>query len=266
MKTRVLLPLIWMSLCVFSLPPARAEGLTAQQVVDKSNLAAYYQGDDGRSVVTMTITDPQGRERKREFTILRFDVEDGGEQKYYVYFDKPADVRKTVFMVHKKPGSDDDRWLYLPALDLVRRIAASDKRSSFVGSHFFYEDVSGRRPDEDTHEMVSEDETSYHIKGTPKDPDSVEFASYVVQIDKANFLPLKAVYTDKQGKEYRQVEALQVKDIQGFATVTEAKVTDLLTGGFTVSQFNNVEYNIGLTDDIFTERFLRKAPRQWLKP
>jgi len=57
--------------------------------------------------------------------ILRRDVADGGDQKFYVYFLEPADVRKMVYMVWKHTDRDDDRWLYLPALDLVKRIAAS---------------------------------------------------------------------------------------------------------------------------------------------
>ncbi len=84
----------------------------------------------------MTITDAQGKERRREFVILRKDKEDGGNQFFYVYFFKPSDVRKMVFMVHKYVDRDDDRWLYLPALDLVKRIAAADVRTRFVGLTF----------------------------------------------------------------------------------------------------------------------------------
>jgi len=107
-------------------------------IVNKANLMAYYQGQDGKSYVTMKITDKNDNVRTREFIILRKNEEKGGDQKYFVYFLQPPDVRKMVFMVHKHVGADkeDDRWLYLPSLDLVNRIAASDKRTSFVGSDF----------------------------------------------------------------------------------------------------------------------------------
>ena len=114
-------------------------------IVSKANIVAYYQGKDGKAKVKMTVTDKRNQERRHEFNILRKDTEDGGDQKYFVYFLKPPDVRKMVYMVHKHadPDKDDDRWLYLPALDLDKRIAAGDKRTSFVGSDFLYEDVSG---------------------------------------------------------------------------------------------------------------------------
>lgn len=231
-------------------------------IVNRANLAAYYGGDDGKAHVSMTITDHQGRTRNREFVILRRDVVEGGQQNFYVYFKKPSDVRKMVFMVHKFIDKDDDRWLYLPALDLVKRIAATDKRTSFIGSHFFYEDVSGRGVDEDLHELLDTTGTQYVVKNTPKDPGSVEFSSYTVWVDKDTYLPQRAEYLDKQGQKYRVVEALETKEIQGIATVVKSRVRDLAGGGETVSQFSKIEYNLGLAEKIFTERYLRRPPKE----
>ncbi len=244
--------------------PARGAGLTVEEIVDKANKTAYYAGGDGKSDVSMVITDSRGRERFREFTILRLNIEEGGEQKFYVYFRKPADVREMVYMVWKHIGTDDDRWLYLPALDLVRRIAASDKRSSFVGSDYVYEDVSGRSPDDDTHELVETTDSFYRLKNVPKDPDPVEFSHYFIWIDRSNFLPMKAEYYDKRGELYRRVEALEIKDISGYPTVVKSRVTDLASGGNTVSEFSGIQYDIGLNENIFTERFLRRPPRRWI--
>ncbi|MDF1554033.1 MAG: outer membrane lipoprotein-sorting protein, partial [Deferrisomatales bacterium] len=219
------------------------------EIVNKANLASYYSGDDGVARATMVITDGSGRTREREFTILRKDLEDGGRQDYYVYFHKPGDVRKTVFLVQKKVDGDDDRWMYLPALDLVKRIAASDKRTSFVGSHFLYEDVSGRGVAEDTHTLQEETDQQYVLLNTPKNTTGVEFASYRLWIDKATFLPVKAEYTDPQGKVYRRVEALKVETVGGHPTVTESRVEDLNTGGNTVMTFSKVEYDQGIDED-----------------
>lgn len=236
--------------------------LSVDEIVTKANNVAYYSGDDGKANVHMTITDGQGRTREREMTILRKDIKDGGDQNFYVYFKQPSDVRKMVFMVHKHVTTDDDRWLFLPALDLVKRIAASDKRTSFVGSDFVYEDVSGRSLSEDNHELIETTGEHYVIKNTPIDKGSVEFGHYTIWIDKATFLPVKAHYFDKSGKHYRTVEALETKTIDGFPTVVKSKVSNELTGGHTVAVFSDVEYNIGLKDDIFTERYLRRAPRE----
>ncbi len=240
-----------------------AESVPAvEEIIERANITAYYAGDDGRADVRMTITDAQGRTREREFVILRRDVEDGGAQKFYIYFKKPADVRKMVFMVHKHMGRDDDRWLYLPALDLVRRIAGADKRTSFVGSHFVYEDISGRGLYEDTHELTEVNDKYFVVKSTPEDADNVEFSSFTTWIDRQTYMPMRAEYLDKKGNKYRIVEVLAKDEVDGFAVVTRSRVQDIVNGGETTLDFTDIKFNIGLSEKIFTERFLRRPPRE----
>jgi outer membrane lipoprotein-sorting protein len=236
----------------------RAAEADADAIIEKANAASYYAAKDGRATVTMQLSDG----RTREFTILRRNADAGPDQAFYVYFTAPGDVRRMAYLVHKRPGGDDDRWLFLPALNLVKRIAPGDKRTSFVGSDFLYEDVSGRGLDEDTHALVETTETQYVIRNTPRDPDTVEFASYTVWIDKDTFLPRKAEYLDKNGTLYRRVTADRVETIQGYPTVVESTAEDLAAGTKTVNTFRDVAYAIGLQERIFTERFLRRPPRE----
>jgi len=257
---------ILLSLALLSLAPAFAENgqPSVDEIVEKANQAAYYAGQDGRADVAMTIVDNDGGVRERKFTVLRMNA-GGKDQKFYVYFKEPADVRKMVFLVWKNENRDDDRWLWLPALNLVKRIAPGDKRTSFVGSDFVYEDVSGRGVEEDNHELLAEEGGAYKLKSVPKDPDSVEFSYYELWIDQKTFLPMKAEYYDKNGKLYRRVEALKVETVQGHPTVIESKVSDLVRGGHTLNVFSGVAYDIGLDERIFTERSLRRPPREAIR-
>ena len=237
-----------------------------QTIVNKANIVAYYQGDDGKASVKMTITNKQGQKREREFNILRKDVADGGDQNYFVYFQKPPDVRKMAYMVHKHvdPGKDDDRWLYLPALSLVKRIAAGDKRTSFVGSDFLYEDVSGRSLQEDTHELIETTDQMFIVKNVPKQPDTVEFNYYNVSIDRKTYVPMKMEFYDKDDKLYRVIESKKVEKIQDFYTVVQSVVSNLKTGSKTEMEFGDVQYNINL-GDIFTERYLQRPPQEAMR-
>ncbi|MDV6316362.1 outer membrane lipoprotein-sorting protein [Idiomarina sp. HP20-50] len=237
---------------------------SARDIVEQAELNAYYAGDDGRSAARMIITDSQGRQQLRQFTILRKDKTDGGVQDLMVFFSRPADVRDTVFRVVKQVNSDDDRWLYLPDLDLVKRISAGDKRTSFVGSHFFYEDVSGRDTALDNYEILSETDNQYVLKGTPKTPGNVEFAYYHVVINKEHMLPVESTFYNDSGEAYRKMEVLKIETIQGHPTVTHSRISDLNGGGNTEMQFRFITYNIGLPDSIFSERSLRNPPVEWL--
>lgn len=242
-----------------------AETLSADEIVERANLAAYYAGNDGRSEARMRIIDGQGREQRRQFTVLRRDVKQGGDQQFLVVFSQPADVRGTAFLVKKQVNGDDDRWLYLPGLDLVKRIAAGDKRTSFVGAHYYYEDVSGRRPDEDSHELVATGADEFELLHRPLDPRSVEFAEYTTWIDRETFLPMRIEYRDANGKPIRRVEVKNVEVIEGIPTVTASRISDLASGGYTDVQFRYIDYNLGMPDDLFGERSLRAPPAQWLQ-
>jgi outer membrane lipoprotein-sorting protein len=246
---------------------------SVDEIVHKANYVAYYQGLDGRARVSMTITDGQGRERKKLFTILRRNVspegkttpENAADQMFYVYFFLPPDERNTAFMVHKHVDRDDDRWLYLPALDLVKQIASTEKRTSFVGSNFFYEDVSGRNLDADTHELEQTTNDYFVIKNTPKDPASVEFAYYRMWIHRATFVTVKVEYVDSNGEKYREYAAEEVKTLQNFPTVTQSTMKDLRSGGKTTLNYLDVKYDVGIPEDVFTERYLRIPPQEYLK-
>ena len=239
--------------------------LSVDEIVTKTNNAAYYAGDDGKATIKMAIVDKQGRTRNREMVILRRDIEDGADQNYYIYFKRPADVRKMSYLVWKHITKDDDRWLYLPALDLVKRIAASDKRTSFAGSDFFYEDVSGRSIDEDTHELVKTTDEYYILKNTPKNPGEVEFSSFTMYVDKNTFLPAKVEFLDKKGELYRLYEVLESKEIQGHHTPTITKMTDLKSGGHSTIEFSDIVYDNDMDESVFSERYLRKPPRELVK-
>jgi outer membrane lipoprotein-sorting protein len=85
-------------------------------------------------------------------------------------------------------------------------------------------------------------------------------------IDKETFIPTRMEYTDGSGEVYRTIETLATEEIQGHPTVTKMKVADVRTGGYTVSEFRNIEYDLGIPDDVFTERTLRSPSREWFRP
>ncbi len=273
--------LFMMTVVLFALPPwtlaeKSPEPMSADEIIGKANHAALYQGHDSKGKVKMVIMDKQGRERKRELNMLRKDVGDAdGDQKYFVYFQAPADVRKMIFMVHKhaEPDKEDDRWLYMPSLDLVKRIAGGDKRTSFAGSDFLYEDISGRNVEADVHELIETTDAHYVVKNTPKQPDDVEFGHYNAYLDKNTFIPMKIEYFRKDGRPYRVIKSTKIEEIEAgedgkkvvYPTVVESIAEDMESGSKTIMTFSNIRYNIGIKDSIFSERYLRRPPREAMR-
>ncbi len=246
--------------------PARAQAPDAETLMKEAHLNMYYAGDDGSARVKMTITDKNGKTRERDFTILRKDFAEGGEQRYFVYFYEPNDVRRTTFMAWKNPDGDDARWIYVPALDLVKQLSANDKKSSFVGSDFAYEDVSGRHWSDDTHKFLREEEKdgyqTWVIESTPKQSDY--FARKLTWIDKGTKLIVREEYYDSRGELLKVLEVGKIETVDGHPTAVERTMTTPRKDNRTEIVFSDVKYDQGIKADIFSERYLKSPPREYI--
>jgi outer membrane lipoprotein-sorting protein len=267
MKKLILSTLVVAGLAaVTAFQPARAQAPDAEALMKEAHLNMYYAGDDGSARVKMTITAKNGKTRERDFTILRKDFADGGEQRYYVYFYEPNDVRRTTFMAWKNPDGDDARWIYVPALDLVKPLSANDKKSSFVGSDFAYEDVSGRHWSEDDHKFLREEEKdgykTWVIESTPKSGDY--FARKLTWIDQATKLIVREEYFDGKNQLLKVLEVTNIETVDGHPTALERRMTTPRKNNSTTIVFSDVDYDMGISKDIFSERYLKSPPSEYI--
>lgn len=93
--------------------------------------------------LTMTLSDPRGRETIRELQIdtLEKQGEGNGDWSMTRFF-SPPDVEGTALLSQARILESDNQWLYLPALRRVKRISSSNKSGPFVGSEFAFEDLT----------------------------------------------------------------------------------------------------------------------------
>ncbi|HBL17146.1 MAG: hypothetical protein A2X36_14285 [Elusimicrobia bacterium GWA2_69_24] len=275
-----------MALAMTAATPAQAQPADAAAIVRKMHQAFFYQGESFKARVKMTLTGASGKERLRELTMLRLNTGPGGpsarpdeavrsglsmpkngDQRYFMYFHSPGDVRRMAFLVYKYAAREDDRWLFIPALNLVQRIAAKDSQSSFAGSDFSYEDVSGRDLEADEHKLLREEELGgkpcHVIESVPRG--SASYKRKTSWVDKANFLPLKEEYYDVQDQLFKEFLAEEVKDVDGAPTVTKRSMKSVKSGHKTVVEFSDVRYRLGLRAEELSERALRNPPGSWLK-
>lgn len=262
---RLALLITFLAACLAS----SALAASPDEIVRKSQAAFFYPGTDFKARVMMKLISPGGQERVRELTMLRLNTgQAGGEQKYFMYFFQPAEVKDMTFMVFKYPEKDDDRWLFVPAINMVRRIAMQDKQASFVGSDFTYEDVSGRDLADDSHELVREETLNgkecFVVKSTPK-AGSANYAYKLSWIEKTTFLPMKEEYHDRTGAPVRVFTADEVQVVQGLPTITRRTMKNLQSGHRTEVSYSSQGYNAGLDSSLFSERFLRQPPKKWIE-
>src|SRR4029079_15195676 len=135
-----------------ALAPAPPAPLTAEQIARR--VQDRDTGKDSRAELRMKLYDRRGRVRDRALSLLTLRRSSG--DKTLIRFTYPNDIRGTGFLVWEHPQGEDERFLFLPSLGRVRRIAGSEAQESFVGSDFSYEDIGGREFDDYTYTLVDE--------------------------------------------------------------------------------------------------------------
>jgi outer membrane lipoprotein-sorting protein len=237
------------------------------EVMKKVNANFYYQGNSFKSKVKMKMQSSDGKERIRELSMLRVNMPKEGEQRFFMYFHSPEDVRRMAFLVNKYPSKEDDRWLFVPSIELVQRIAARDAGSSFAGSDFTYEDISGRDLGADEYKLLREETVGripcFVIESTPKT--SASYKKKVSWIDKEKHLPVKEEYLDLQGQVFRVFTADEVAEIGGIPTVLKRTMKNTKSKHQTTVEFSGCEYNLKLDPTDFNERALRNPNRSWIQ-
>jgi len=218
-------------------------------------------GDDRKSVLTMTLINKSGRQRIRE--VVSFSKDFGKDKKSVMVFKKPADVSGTAFLnwEYDDPAREDDKWLYMPAMKKVRRISGASKNEYFMGSDFTYDDMGDRNVEEDTHTLVGAETVDGHecwkIESIPVDTEDM-YTRKVIWVCKAAEMVIKAEYYDKDGllKVYK---ALDFRQQDGFWTLFKSEMNNVSRNHKTVMTMDSVQYNNGIDDDLFRVSTLQRG-------
>jgi outer membrane lipoprotein-sorting protein len=112
-------------------------GLRIVQEIDRAN--AGFAGEQWQ--LTMTLINAHGDAITRQLAGKVKEVASDGD-KTVLTFVSPRDVRGTRLLTWSRRKSDDDQWLYMPSFRQVKRLNASNRTGSFMGSEFAYEDFN----------------------------------------------------------------------------------------------------------------------------
>jgi hypothetical protein len=227
-------------------------------------------GRDSRAEMRMKLFDRQGRARERAMTLWslrggRPGTPDG--DRLLIRFSYPADIKGTGFLVWEHPGSEDERFLFLPSLARVRRIAGAETQESFVGSDFTYEDIGGRELDEYTYAILDES-AAWTMPGGPAQPAwrleskrkdaSAEFPRVQSFILKDSFVVVQADIYNRRNEKQKVYTVRKLQQVEGIWTVMDAEMTNALERSRTELAIERIDYNVGLRDADFSRRELER--------
>lgn len=250
-----LLLLGWCVAAIGRTPLSNPEGeALAWAVYDRPN------GNDFSALVVMTLQGKESQPRQR--VLYSYAKEKGDRERWTLMrFIQPDDIRGTGLLTQDHPGDESDQWLYLPALNKVRRISSSRKGGRFVGSDFYYEDLLDREVEMDHHYLQGNGSVGKVpceiLVSTPRDPDSSVYSKRVSCIYRKILIPLR-VELFERGKEkpIKMLTARRIKKIQGYWSILESTMYDLESGHRTQLLTEKIKYDQGLPDRLFTRRDL----------
>lgn len=218
------------------------------------------RGDDAASRAVMTLTEKGREPRQREMSTYRVD-RGGGERWSLTRFTSPADIEGVGLLTKDYPGDETDQWLYLPALDRVRRVSSSRKGGRFVGSDLFFEDLRDREVGMDTHRYKGEEKIGKLVckvlESTPVDPDNSVYAKRVSWIHPETLIALRVDFYQPHARgPVKRLSVRRIKRIQGIWTVLDSTMEDLESGHQTRINQLAIKYNQGIPDRLFTSEAL----------
>lgn len=254
---------------LITLFPTRSEASAVNigEVMEKNFTSSRVK--DSISEATFTLIDKGGQERVRKTigtTKLRAN---GIDNMRMTRFNSPSDVKGMVTLLMENSAASDDIWVYLPALKKVRRLTASNRHDSFVGTDFSYGDVLGHRPTEWNHRLLREDVLDgvpvWVIESTPKTAEiksSSGYARRVSWIAKDSFIGLKGEAYDEGNQLLKLFRSADVKLVdsgrQKFQPM-RLEAENVQTQHRTVIKFEQFKANQSVDDDYFTARYMERA-------
>jgi len=253
--------------------PATAESV-ARQIQDRNT------GRDSQSAMRMKLYDRHNRVRERALAIvtLRGREAPGGAptapdgDRLLIRFNYPNDIRGTAFLVWEHPKADDERFLYLPSLGRVRRIAGSETQESFVGSDFTYEDIGGREFDDYSYAFAGPDgenaswapaaggapRPAWRLESRRKDS-SAEFPRVVSLVLKDSLVVVGADVYNRRNEKQKVYTVRRLEQIESIWTVMDSEMTNAIEKTRTELVVDSTDYNVGLKEADFSRRELERG-------
>lgn len=214
------------------------------------------------NTLTMTLTNRNGQKTTRQIHGYSLEVEADGDKSMTI-FDTPADVKGTASMIYTHKEGDDDQWLYLPAIQRVKRISSSNKSGPFMGSEFAFEDLSSQEVEKYTYNYMSDEnvngEDCYKLERFPVAKTS-GYKRNIVWLNKANYRVEKIEFYDRKNSKLKTLTYSDYNQyLSNYWRANTLHMVNHQNGKETLLEFSQIKFGLDLTDDDFSQNALKRA-------
>ena len=231
--------------------------LTGEKIIKKVNELFNPETSAGKSKMTIVTTSGS----KRTFVFQSWS-KDGGEKNLMRYLEpRRAKGQATLMLNHA-----DDIWMFFPRTQRVRKLATHAKKQKMEGSDFSYEDMgSGDAFIKEFTPKRLEDEKMegqecYKLELTRKTESDISYSRLIMWIIKDTFVPNVIDYYDEDDPALHKKRLIQsdFRIIDTIPTAMKAVMHNMIDNTQTEMELLEIQFNVTLNDDMFTERSLKK--------
>jgi len=212
---------------------------------------------DSEVELEMVLRNAAGKEARRTLYITTLEVQDESVgDKSLVVFDNPNDIKGTALLSHANILDADDQWLFLPALERVKRISSANKSGPFVGSEFAFEDFTAQELNKFDYDWLREEEVdgimNDVVERLPRYKSS-GYARQVSWVDRDIFQVRRVDFYDRKGD---LLKTLTLSDYREYDGVWRSHVFEMVnhqTGKSTALLYGDYKFDNGLQDGDFVK-------------
>ncbi|MFH1726917.1 MAG: outer membrane lipoprotein-sorting protein [Pseudomonadota bacterium] len=237
--------------------PLVVNAMTAEEIINKAK--SVMNQDTSKSRSKMIIVTDKGKER---IFISDSFSKNKGEKNLIIYVEPSRVKGQAVLMLNNA----DDIWTYFPNTGRVRKMATHAKKRKMQGSDFSYEDMgsgdgfleifNAKRLDDEQKDGYD----CYKLELTKKKDKDTSYSKVMLWIIKSNYLPVFIQYFDEKSPTLllKELTLSDIKTIQGIPTPMKMKMENKLDNSKTEMETISIEYGVELSDNMFTEKGLKK--------
>jgi len=185
-----------------------------------------------------------------------------GTSKAILRFTAPAEVKGVALLIVNHTDRASDQWMWTPAIERDRRIAAQDRSTRFFGTDFSFEDLEERDVDQFDYKLAGEDTIDgaacWKIESKPKESKSSQYTSSIVWVRKDNYTAAQ-IESYSKDKLIRRIHYSDIQNVSGIWTPRTVEVFDANRKSRTVLKLEKLEYNVPMKDEDFTLEALRRG-------
>lgn len=259
------------------------QGMSADEIMQIEYFVKYTKfARDAEFEGKAYFVDKGGFTREKETLRRRITLgrkSDGIAYKDLVLFTSPqVKGLGTLTWTYLDPAKQQDSWLWVPSLKKVRKISAANADDSFMGSDFTVEDILTRQLDDETYKLLREEEfkgynceydKKTYFKGTPCFVIEVTpkrspwyYSRRILWVDKNTGGGIYEEMYDAKGRLFRTLfKEYLIMDVKGreYAAQRIIEGKDLRNNHRTTIINTLIKFDLGLSEDMFTERALMQS-------